>query len=93
MTPKDEGLSYISLDGENPDNKFLLKDAIAIIGKDLIGEELWKQYGTFPMNAKFFDFGGPLFHHLHLDFDAASRVGKGGILEPFLIISLIFHLK
>ncbi|NLT48654.1 MAG: hypothetical protein GXX92_09610 [Clostridiales bacterium] len=83
LTPEDEGLSYISLDENDPENRILLRDAIAILGKDVIGEELWKQYGTFPMNAKFFDFGGPLFHHLHLDFDAAARVGKGGKAEGY----------
>lgn len=83
LTPEDEGLSYISLDGIDPDNKFLLKDAITILGKDLIGRELWKQYGTFPMLSKFFDFNGPLFHHLHLDFDAARRVGKEGKAEGY----------
>jgi hypothetical protein len=83
LTPEDEGLSYISLDGENPDNKFLLKDAIEILGKGLIGEILWNEYGTFPMLSKFFDFGGPLFHHLHLDFDAAARVGKSGKAEGY----------
>ncbi|NLG03156.1 MAG: hypothetical protein GX567_04930 [Clostridia bacterium] len=82
-TPKDEGLSYISLDGKNPNNKFLLKDAVAILNKDLIGEELWDRYGTLPVLSKFFDFGGPLFHHLHLDFNAASRVGKGGKAEGY----------
>jgi len=83
LTPEDEGLSYITLDGVNPENKILLKDAIAILGKDLIGEVLWNEYGTFPMLSKFFDFGGPLFHHLHLDFDAAGKVGKSGKAEGY----------
>jgi hypothetical protein len=83
MTPEDEGFSYISLDGENSENKFLLKDAIDIFGENIIGKELWDKYGTFPMNSKFFDFGGPLFHHLHLDFEAAARVGKGGKAEGY----------
>ena len=45
------------------------------LGADLIGEEFLKKYGTWPMYAKFFDNELPLFHHLHLDFDAAARIG------------------
>ncbi len=83
LAPEDEGMSYISLDGKDTDNKFLLRDAVELLGKDLIGETLWRKYGTFPMLSKFFDFGGPLFHHLHLDFDAAARVGKNGKAEGY----------
>ncbi|MDO4552621.1 MAG: hypothetical protein Q4C22_03700 [Bacillota bacterium] len=83
LTPEDEGLSYISLDGRDPENKFLLKEAVALLGKELLGKELWDKYGDWPMNAKFFDFGAPLFHHVHLDFEAAARVGKGGKAEGY----------
>ena len=83
----DEGLSYITLDGVDPENKFLFKDAVEILGEKLIGKELWDEYGTWPMNGKFFDFGGPgggpLFHHLHLGFEDAARVNKGGKAEGY----------
>jgi len=35
------------------------------------------------MYSKFFDYGVPLFHHLHLDFDDAARVGKLGKPEAY----------
>src|SRR4030042_1591196 len=39
--------------------------------------------GTWPMYSKFFDYEGPLFHHLHLDFEAAKRVGRLGKPEAY----------
>lgn len=83
LAPEDEGMSYIMLDPRDSSLKILLRDIVDLLGKDMIGNDLWEQYGTFPMNSKFFDFGGPLFHHLHLDFDAAARVGKGGKAEGY----------
>jgi len=80
--PPDEGLSYVSL-SDDPSDTILFRDAIEILGMDLIGKELWEQYRTFPMHAKFFDFDGPLFHHLHLDFEDAARVNKLGKPEGY----------
>lgn len=80
--PLDEGLSYVAL-SDNPKEKILFKDAIEILTEDLIGEDLWKAYHTFPMHSKLFDFNDPLFHHLHLDFEAAERVGKLGKPEGY----------
>lgn len=80
--PADEGLSYVAL-SDDPADRILFRDAVQILGVDLIGEVLWTTYGTFPMHAKFFDFDGPLFHHLHLDFKAAERVGKLGKPEGY----------
>ena len=57
------------------EDKFLFKDAVDELGADLIGAELWKKYGTWPMYSKFFDYEAPLFHHLHLIDEAAGRVG------------------
>ena len=35
------------------------------------------------MHPKFFDFGAPLSHHLHLEDAAAARVGRIGKSEPY----------
>ena len=78
----DEGMSYVNIDG-NLENKISLKDFVDTLKGDLIGEELYTQYGTWPMYSKFFDYEGPLFHHLHLDFEAAARVGKLGKPEAY----------
>jgi hypothetical protein len=56
--------------------KIPFRDVIKELGDELIGPVLMKKYGTWPMYAKFFDYETPLFHHLHLDFKAAKRVGR-----------------
>jgi hypothetical protein len=42
-----------------------------------------EKFGGWPMYSKSFDFGEPLFHHLHLDFDSAARVGQLGKPESY----------
>jgi hypothetical protein len=82
LAAADEGLSYVA-PSNKVEEKFLFKDAVAELGADVIGEKLNKDYGTWPMYSKFFDFEDPLFHHLHLDFAAAARVGKLGKPEAY----------
>lgn len=72
LAAKDEGLSYV--EGVNGE-RFTLRSAVECLGAELIGSELIKQYGMWPMYSKFFDYATPLFHHLHLDKEAATRVG------------------
>jgi hypothetical protein len=80
LAPKDEGMSYVVADGLG---KFLFKDAVDELGSAIIGDELSKKYGTWPMYSKFFDFLLPLFHHLHLDDTAAGKVGRIGKPEAY----------
>ena len=82
LAAPDEGLSFVSYGSTNAE-KFLLKDAISEMGALLIGQELWDKYGTWPMYSKFFDYSVPLFHHLHLDFEAAKKVGRLGKPEAY----------
>lgn len=78
----DEGMSYVNIDG-NLENKISLKDFVDTLKADLIGKELFDKHGTWPMYSKFFDYEGPLFHHLHLGFEDAARVGKIGKPEAY----------
>ncbi|MDR2434816.1 MAG: hypothetical protein LBD47_09645, partial [Treponema sp.] len=78
----DEGLSYVAVD-YGSDEKFTLKEAIQVLGAKLIGEELMAKYGGWPVFSKFYDLTTPLFHHLHLDMEAAARVGKLGKPECY----------
>jgi len=80
--PADEGMSYINIDG-NLQHKILFKDFVELLKEELIGSRIYHKYGTWPMYAKFFDFKGPLYHHVHLDFEAAKRVGKLGKPEAY----------
>ena len=82
LAPADEGMSYVA-PTERRDDCFLFKDAVSELGSGIIGEELAKKYGTWPMYSKFFDYELPLFHHLHLDDEAASRVGRTGKPEAY----------
>ncbi|RHR33043.1 hypothetical protein DWX43_01090 [Clostridium sp. AF19-22AC] len=67
-----QGISYVlAEDGE----KFTLKEAIVELGEELIGEELQKKYGTFPVFSKFFDYETPLYFHFHPKTEIAARVG------------------
>ena len=60
-----------------------LRDAIQELGAEIIGQELMDTYGGWPMYSKFFDNNVPLFHHLHLDNEAAARVGRLGKPEAY----------
>ena len=79
---EDEGMSYI-VTGDAREERVLFKDAVDTLGERLIGRTLMEKYGTWPMYSKFFDYEEPLFHHLHLDFEAAARVGKLGKPESY----------
>lgn len=81
-TEPDEGLSYVSY-SNNLQDKFTLRDAVKELKDELIGKELYDKYGTWPMYSKFFDYEGPLFHHVHLSFEDAARVGRLGKPEAY----------
>ncbi len=83
LAPADEGMSYVAAEKTSPENKFTLADAVKELGPELIGDSLFDKYGNWPMYSKFFDFGAPLFHHLHLDFDSAARVDRLGKPEAY----------
>lgn len=82
LAAPDEGMSYVNID-DTVENKILLKDFVDTLKDKLIGKDLYNKYGTWPMYSKFFDYEGPLFHHLHLDFESAARVGKLGKPEAY----------
>ena len=82
LAPPDEGMSYVS-PSDKIEDKFLFKDAVDELGEAVIGAELKRKHGTWPMYSKFFDYRLPLFHHLHLDDGAASRVGRIGKPEAY----------
>lgn len=86
LAAEDEGLSYVAADDRGTE-RFTLLSAVEELGKELIGGELMDAYGTWPMYSKFFDYNVPLFHHLHLDFAAAARVGRLGKPESYFFPS------
>ncbi len=85
-TPEDEGLSYIVVD-EAGKEKVLLRDAVELLGAELIGEALWNKYHRWAMFSKFFDNAGPLPHHIHHRDEHAKRVGVDGKPEMYFFPS------
>ncbi|MCD7795761.1 MAG: hypothetical protein LUH46_13020 [Alistipes sp.] len=83
LAPADEGMSYVLPFDGNTAGKFTLCEAVDVLGRDLVGDELMTRYGGWPMYSKFFDYEVPLFHHLHLGFDAAAAVGRLGKPEAY----------
>ncbi len=79
-TPADEGLSYVRLqDGK----RFLLKDAVATAGDDLIGASVMREQGGWNLLCKFFDNLGPIPHHMHQSDAQAQLVGRRGKPEAY----------
>ena len=77
----DEGMSYVDMG--NDVDPITLKDFVDTLKGDLVGESCYAKHGTWPMYSKFFDYEGPLFHHMHLGFEDAARVGKIGKPEAY----------
>lgn len=82
LAPDDEGMSYVEVD-RDISKKILFKEFCEELGPELIGPDLDKRYGIWPMFAKFFDYATPLFHHLHLNEKAATLIGKLGKPEAY----------
>ncbi|MEX1307744.1 MAG: hypothetical protein AB1Z19_04380 [Eubacteriales bacterium] len=75
-----EGMSYVvSEAGE----KVLFSEVVDALKADLIGDTLYKEYGTWPTFAKLYDYEKPLFHHLHLSEEKANKIGKHGKPEAY----------
>ncbi len=82
-TVPDEGLSYIYVNDGGRLEKVLLKDAIEMMGNEILGETVMQEHGGWAMYSKFFDNFNPLPHHLHQDDETAARVGRKGKPEGY----------
>lgn len=80
-TPEDEGLSYV-VSGDGAE-RVLLRDAVAELREEVVGEALWDKYHRWPMFSKFFDNQGPLPHHIHHRDQHAARVSAAGKPEMY----------
>lgn len=67
----EEGLSFINYG----DRKSTLRDAVAELGAELIGDYLWENYRRFPIFSKFYDYVNGSFLHVHHKKEEAERVG------------------
>ena len=82
LAEPDEGMSRVNT-GSDRSVRVYFKDFVDALGPELIGKKLFDKYGTWPMYSKFYDYTGPLFFHLHLDFESAARVGRIGKPEAY----------
>jgi len=76
-------LSYIYVANGAKKEKILFKDAIEVMGEDIIGENLMKKFVGWPMYSKFFDNLEHLPLHLHLNDEFAAKVGQKGKPEGY----------
>lgn len=74
-----EGLSFCEFESK----KFLLRDAVAERGNDIVGAPIFGRYGKWPVYSKFFDNMGPIPHHMHQSFEDAELVGQEGKPESY----------
>lgn len=83
MTLEDEGLSYIVIETENSIEKIQLKEAIELIGDQILGKEVMTKYNGWDVLTKFFDNEGPIPFHIHQMDEHAKNVGKVGKPESY----------
>lgn len=83
LTGENEGLSPVVFNDGSKTVQILLRDAVSELKGALIGERLWKEYGSWPMYSKFFDNMGPLPHHIHHNDEKAALVGQAGKPEAY----------
>lgn len=65
LTWDNEGMSFILYNDGTTVHRVMLKEAIEVRGKEIIGERLMRAYGKWMMYSKFFDNQEPLPHHIH----------------------------
>jgi len=82
-TLEDEGLSYIYIEDGTKPEKVLFKEAIELMGDEILGKAVMEEHGGWMMYSKFFDNMQPLPHHLHQNDESAAKVGRKGKPEGY----------
>ncbi len=78
LTGLHEGLSAVAFKDGAVEARFLLRDAVAELKGNLIGDRLWQAHAAWPMYSKFFDNQGALPHHIHHRDEHAALTGQQG---------------
>ncbi|GHO87422.1 hypothetical protein [Dictyobacter formicarum] len=84
LTSEYEGLSFIAV----AEQKVLLRDALELLGKEVLGTEAIERYGGWVMFSKFFDNMQPLPFHLHQNDERAADVSRVGKPEAYYFPAL-----
>ena len=83
LTSEFEGLSRLGVDSDGRTEFVLLRDAVAEMKGELIGDRIWENHQKWPMYSKFFDNQGALPHHVHHRDEHAAEVGQLGKPEAY----------
>lgn len=83
LTGKHEGLSKIVFEDGGKTEQVLLRESVAELKSDLIGDRLWQEYQAWPMYSKFFDNKFALPHHVHHRDKHAALTGQRGKPEAY----------
>jgi hypothetical protein len=78
--PPDEGLSYVSLEGEK---SLTLREAVEAAGPAILGEAYAKTHTGLGRLAKIYDFGARIPYHLHQMKEDAALVGANSKEEAY----------
>lgn len=92
-TPADEGLSYILIEDESKKSKILLKEAIELLGDQIIGNKVMEEYKGWMVLTKFFDVLNPIPFHIHQDDSHAAEVGRLGKPEAYYFPEQMNHIE
>ena len=93
LTSPNEGLSFIVFEDGSKAEQMLLRDVVAELKGELIGERLWDRYNRWPMYSKFFDNKGPLPHHIHHRDEHAKLTGQMGKPEAYFFPAQMNNYK
>jgi len=80
LTTAFEGLSFVWVEGKH---HVLLKDAIEIAGREILGDAVMNAYGGWRAYSKFFDNQEPLPHHVHHTDKMAANIDQMGKPEAY----------
>jgi len=83
LTSPNEGLSFVVCEDGDKTEKIMLRDAIAELKGQIIGDCLWQEHARWPMYSKFFDNQAALPHHVHHTDEHAALTGQLGKPEAY----------
>jgi hypothetical protein len=79
ISPPDEGLSYIAVEG----GRITLKEAVEAAGAAIMGEEYAKTHSGLGRLAKIYDFGARIPFHIHQRKADAAKLGHNPKEEAY----------
>ena len=83
LTAANEGLSFIVIDRGSDAGLILLREAVAELKADLVGESIWQRFGRWPVLCKLFDYQTAIPFHIHHGQRYAGLVGMNEKPESY----------